>query len=85
VSLAKGAQAYFASSGKQDSEWRADLCLARSYSRAGDAANAASFRKKALDTLGEFQHTWSNADQQAFAARPDVRAARLELTALERH
>lgn len=81
--LAEAARQFFAGSQQKESEWRSFLYLAQACEKSGDAASA-QYAKKALDILSGLENNWGNQTYQLYVSRPDVQAARQQLSKLAR-
>jgi len=62
-----------ASSGQQESEWRAWLLAALASQRIGDKAAAQEQLTHAKDTLAQLQQKWGSASFESYLTRPDVK------------
>jgi len=76
---AQQAQAEFARTGQQESEWRAWLLIARAARRTGDAAQSRNAAARAATLLKQLEQQWGAQIFSKYLARPDVTAARKEI------
>jgi hypothetical protein len=83
--LVESARHYFSNSGKKESEWLSLLELARVLRSLGKIQESKVSAQLALDILWELEHTWPAADYRSYSARPDNKAALLELADFERN
>jgi ATP/maltotriose-dependent transcriptional regulator MalT len=79
LTTALGAQASFARSGQQDSEWSAWLIAAHASRRAGDEAKAHEYASHAADLLNSLQQKWGTEAYSSYLTRPDVQYSRKQL------
>jgi serine/threonine protein kinase/uncharacterized protein HemY len=80
--IALEAQASFARSMRQDSEWRAWLVMARASQRAGDEAKAREYASRAAELLTNLQQKWGTEAYSGYLARPDVHHSHTHLSEL---
>jgi hypothetical protein len=80
--LAQSALDFYSRNNLEDSQWRADYLLASIAAHQKDPTAAQAFAKKALDILGELEHTWPSQDFNSYRSRPDTRKAIRDLNAL---
>ncbi len=76
------AQASFARSGQQDSEWRAWLLAARAAARPGDPTLSREYASQADTVLAKLSQTWGAEAYHDYLARLDVQHARQQLDQL---
>ncbi len=81
---ATSAVRFFSGSGQHESAWRSLLCLSRINKAAGDRAAARKSASEAIVLIAEDERDWGGAFQ-AYALRPDVRAAQGELADFNRN
>jgi tetratricopeptide (TPR) repeat protein len=72
LEMAKQAQAKFAKSGQQESEWRAWIVAALSSRRLGDQTAALAQLARGKEALSQLQQKWSTEVFNHYLSRPDV-------------
>jgi tetratricopeptide (TPR) repeat protein len=76
------AQASFARSGQQESEWRAWLIAARAAKRSGEATARREYASRADTLLTNLTQKWGAEAYHSYLARMDVRQSRKQLVQL---
>ncbi|MBA2503475.1 MAG: tetratricopeptide repeat protein [Pyrinomonadaceae bacterium] len=74
------AQAGFARTGQQDSDWRAWLIAARASHLAGNETTAREYAARANDSLSNFQQILGAESFNSYLSRPDIQRARQQLS-----
>jgi len=82
--LAQSAHAFFAGSGRKESECLSLLSLARICRLLHNTTDSKKFALEGLDIFSELNHNWGSRDYESYLKRPDVRGARAELDQLRR-
>jgi serine/threonine protein kinase/tetratricopeptide (TPR) repeat protein len=73
------AQAFFASTGLSESEWRTWLIAGMASLKAGDQANAQLYLKRAAELLSSLQQKWGAEVFNNYLERPDIKFYRTQL------
>jgi tetratricopeptide (TPR) repeat protein len=71
--VAQSAEAFFAKSGQEESEYLSLLSIAKISRALKDAASSKQSAQKGLDILSSFEHNWSPQQYKGYSSRPDVR------------
>jgi serine/threonine protein kinase/tetratricopeptide (TPR) repeat protein len=79
LATAAEAQAMFAKSGQQDSEWRALLIAARASQLAGNRSAMQDYATRADGLCTGLQQKWGQAAYDAYLHRPDILAYRSQM------
>jgi len=79
LSTALQAQESFTRAGRQESEWRAWVVVARAGQRAGDEATVRQSAPRAEGLLLNLRQKWGEEIYNAYLTRPDVRQFRKHL------
>jgi tetratricopeptide (TPR) repeat protein len=79
LSTAQQAQAFFATAGLPESEWRAWLIEGLASRKLGDSTNAKSYLARASELLSSLQQKWGAEVYDKYIKRPDITMYRGEL------
>jgi serine/threonine protein kinase/Flp pilus assembly protein TadD len=79
IESAMQAQAFFASAGLQESEWRAWLIAGLASQKAGDHDNGQLYLTRAAERLSTLQQKWGDEVFNSYLARPDIQLYRKQL------
>jgi eukaryotic-like serine/threonine-protein kinase len=82
LSTALQAQAMFARSGEQDSEWRAWLMAARASQLAGDKSATQDYASRADGLCAGLQQKWGMEAYDGYLRRPDIQNYRKQLAVI---
>ena len=80
LATALEAQARFARTSRQESEWRAWLVAGRASQQAGDFSKAGEYRSHARELLAGLEVTWGPEQYNFYLTRPDVQYYRQQLS-----
>jgi tetratricopeptide (TPR) repeat protein len=85
IETALDAQAMFAKSGQQDSEWRALLIAARASQLTGNKAAAQDYATRADALCTGLQQKWGQPEYESYLQRPDILAYRKQMAEIFSH